>query len=92
MVVDSSQFHTSYTLFQFCDNNHPRVLRYGYRTWESRFSKLIQALRELYGLVSSLENVMTEVEYTKGGLMISTDSLPVILCTIYAKQNSKIAR
>ena len=35
---------------------------------------------------------MTEAEYTKGGLMIFTDSLPVILCSIYAKQNSKIAR
>ena len=45
MVEDSSQFHTGYTLFQFCENNHPRVLRYGYRTWENRFSKLIPALR-----------------------------------------------
>ena len=35
---------------------------------------------------------MNEVEYTKRGLMILTDSLPVILCTIYAKQNCKIAR
>ena len=59
---------------------------------ENRYPKLIPALRELYGLVSSLENVMTEVEYTKGGLMIFTDSLPVILCSIYAKHNSKIAR
>ena len=35
---------------------------------------------------------MAEKEYTKGGLMIFTHSLPVILCSIYAKHNSKIAR
>ena len=92
MNVDTSMYHTAWVLYQTDDELHPRVLKYGYKSWEEKFSRLIPALRELYGLLVALENVVDQVAYSQKGLLIYTDSLPVILCSLYSKANAKIAR
>ena len=92
MNVDTSMYHTAWVLYQTDDELHPRVMKYGYKSWEEKFSRLIPALRELYGLLVALENVVEQVAYSQKGLLIYTDSLPVILCSLYSKANAKIAR
>ena len=92
LVVDTSMHHSAWILFQVCKDLHPRILRYGYKSWEESFAKLIPCMRELFGLLVALENVVEEVEYSEKGLLVYTDSLPIVLCAVYSKANAKIAR
>ena len=91
LVVDTSMHHSAWILFQMCKDLHPRILRYGYKSWEESFAKLIPCMRELFGLLVALENVIEEVAYSEKGLLVYTDSLPIVLCSLYSKANAKIA-
>ena len=92
LVVDSSLHHTGWLLYQLCKAGHPRVLSYNSKTWGDNFSKYIAALRELCGIICALQESRKEVEHSKEGLVLYTDSLPCVLASVYAKINAKIAR
>ena len=92
LVVDSSESHTGWILYQECPNSHPKVLSYNNKTWNLSFSKEIPAMRELLGIITALKAVQLDVQYSEKGLLLYTDSIPIVLANIYAKHSAKISR
>ena len=92
IVVDSSLYHSAWITYQICDKGHPRIISYNIKTWESSYQNAIVALRELYGIIAALQNVQHEIEHSKRGAILFTDSLPIVLCSVASKFNAKIAR
>ena len=92
MVTDSSERHTGYILYQKCNKHHPRILSYNSKTWNDGFAKEIPSMRELLGIIASLQAVQSEVEHNRFGLLLFCDSLPIVLCNIYSRVNAKVAR
>ena len=75
--VDSSNFHSSWVIFNLCNNGHPRVVFFGLKTWDTAYEKLMPALKELHGLIACLKSNFERLEYSKG-VLLYTDSLPII--------------
>ena len=91
MSVDSSNFHSSWVVFNLCDLGHPRVTFFGFKTWGDGYSKLMPIYKELHGIVEGIKSNHEKLEHSKG-CVLYTDSLPVILCAISAVTNAKMAR
>ena len=89
--MDSSNFHSSWVIFNLCNNGHPRVVFFGLKTWDTAYEKLMPALKELHGLIACLKSNFERLEYSKG-VLLYTDSLPIILCSVSGATNHKLAR
>ena len=89
--VDSSNFHSSWVIFNLCNNGHPRVVFFGLKTWDTAYEKLMPALKELHGLIACLKSNFERLEYSKG-VLLYTDLLTIILCSVSGATNHKLAR
>ena len=89
--VDSSNFHTSWVTFNLCDSGHPRVVYFGLKTWDESYEKLMPAMKELSGVIACLKASQDKLEASKG-VLLYTDSLPIILCSVASVTNHKVAR
>ena len=90
--VDSSEFHTSYVVFQIDQNQQNRPICYNLKTWPPGFQAQIPEMRELHGICFALMALRTEYEFQQFPLEIYSDSLPYILCNLAARFNRKVAR
>ena len=91
IAVDSSNYCSSWIIYQLCDKNHPRVCHYGFKTYSDKFEMLTPAMKELQGIICSLESHIEMFEHSKG-VVLYTDSLPIILCIVGSKHNRKLQR
>ena len=89
--VDSSNYCSSWIIYQLCDKNHPRVCHYGFKTYSDKFEHYIPAMKELMGIICSLESHIEMFEHSQG-VILYTDSLPIILCIVGSKHNRKLQR
>lgn len=89
--VDSSNYCSSWIIYQLCDKNHPRVCHYGFKTYSDKFEMYIPAMKELMGIICSLESHIEMFEHSQG-VILYTDSLPIILCIVGSKHNKKLQR
>ena len=90
--VDTSLNHSAWIIFQLCPQGHARVCGYHLKTHDQRFQEFIPAYRELLGILHAIKSAQTELEYAPKGVLLYTDSLPLILCSHGSKFNSKLAR
>ena len=90
--IDTSEFHTSYIVFQLDDNQENRPILYGMKTWNEAFANHIPEYRELLGIVHTLAALQPEYEHKKHPLIVYTDNLPLCLMNIAARFSRKIAR
>jgi hypothetical protein len=61
--IDTSEFHTSYIVFQLDDNQENRPILYGMKTWNEAFANHIPEYRELLGIVHTLAALQPEYEH-----------------------------
>ena len=92
VAIDTSEFHTSFVVFQVDDNLDNRPIKYGIKTWASTFANHIPEYRELLGIVHTLNALESEFEHKKYPLIVYTDNLPLCLMNIAARFSKKIAR
>ena len=90
--IDTSEFHTSYIVFQLDDNQDHRPILYGMKTWNDAFANRIPEYRELLGIVHALSALQPEYEHKRHPLIVYTDNLPLCLMNIAARFSRKIAR
>ena len=81
MSCDSSNFHSSWIVFNLCDLGHPRV----------SYSKLQPIYKELYAIIECIKTNQDKLEFSQG-CVLYTDSLPFILCAVSAVTNAKMAQ
>ena len=92
VAIDTSEFHTSFVVFQVDENLDNRPIKYGIKTWASTFANHIPEYRELLGIVHTLNALESEFEHKKYPLIVYTDNLPLCLMNIAARFSKKIAR
>ena len=90
--IDSSEFHTSYAVFQIDHNQQNRPICYNLKTWPPSFQAQIPEMRELMGICFTLMALRADYEFQKHPMEIYSDSLPYILCNLAARFNRKVAR
>ena len=92
VAIDTSEFHTSYVVFQLDENQDSRPIQYGMKTWTESFANHIPEYRELLGIVFTLQALESEYEHKKHPLIVYTDNLPLCLMNISSRISRKIAR
>ena len=92
VAIDTSEFHTSYVVFQMDNQLNHRPIQYGIKTWASPFANHIPEYRELLGILHTLNALEAEYEHKKFPLIVYTDNLPLCLMNIAARFSRKIAR
>ena len=92
VAIDTSEFHTSFVVFQIDEHNDKRPIQYGIKTWGAAFADQIPEYRELLGIVFTLQALEKEYEHKRYPLIVYTDSLPLCLMNIAARVSRKIAR
>ena len=91
MSCDSSNFHSSWIVFNLCDLGHPRVTFFGFKTWGESYSKFQPIYKELHSIIECIKTNQDKLEFSQG-CVLYTDSLPVILYAVNAVTNAKMAR
>ena len=91
MSCDSSNFYSSWVVWNLCDLGHPRVTFFGLKTWGGSYSKLMPIFKELHGIIECIKSNQDKLEFSEGCVMY-IDSLPVILCGVSRSTNAKMAR
>ena len=55
MSCDSSNFHSSWVVWNKCDLGHPGVTFFGLKTWKESYMKLMPVFKELNGIIHCIK-------------------------------------
>ena len=88
---DTSDYHTAWSVWNYCANNHPRLCDFGMKTWGDSFKNKIPQIKELHGIVVCISDLKTKYAHGKG-VVLFTDNLPLVLSSSLGESSAIMAR
>ena len=91
-ITDSSTQMCSFIIYQLDEQNRPKILQFDSRVLPERQKSYPPLLCELFGLVNLVSELQTQFSYHNAGVVVYTDSKPIILICQSSAYNSRLAR